>query len=285
MVGSVSFHTGGRKVANGMSVATIGSALAEKRRELGLEKGQAADRIGMSRTTYSSYEQDAQRPSGDVFPALIEFLETSMEELLTLYGATCVAAVRPSLERLLAERSNSRNVSPSVETQSSVDAFAPKEEDASDEPEAAYSATEESTSEVVLELHEATIQPDSQDQDLPSPEVTSDEPEAAYSETEESTSEVVLELHEATIQQDTQDQESSSLPDLEDIGDSQETPTSSDPRGETSETTSISSHPAEHSVESVVFEPSPYFIRTSLSEIGAKNSDPKKKKKKKKKKK
>jgi transcriptional regulator with XRE-family HTH domain len=84
-----------------MSAATIGSALVERRRELGLEKGQAADKIGMSRTTYSSYEQDAQRPSVDVFPALAGFLEVSIEELLDLYGATCVAAVRPALRRVL----------------------------------------------------------------------------------------------------------------------------------------------------------------------------------------
>jgi transcriptional regulator with XRE-family HTH domain len=82
-----------------MGVATIGSALVEKRLELGLDKGQAAEVIGMSRTTYSSYEQDSQRPSVDVFPALAEFLGISTEMLLTLYGATCIAAIRPSLER------------------------------------------------------------------------------------------------------------------------------------------------------------------------------------------
>jgi transcriptional regulator with XRE-family HTH domain len=87
-----------------MSAATIGSALVEKRLELGLEKGQAADKIGMSRTTYSSYEQDAQRPSVDVFPALAGFLEIAIEELLSLYGATCVAAIRPSLDRVLADQ-------------------------------------------------------------------------------------------------------------------------------------------------------------------------------------
>jgi transcriptional regulator with XRE-family HTH domain len=282
---AVSSDIGGRKVADGMSVATIGSALAERRRELGLEKGQAADKIGMSRTTYSSYEQDAQRPSVDVFPALTEFLEISMEELLTLYGATCVAAVRPSLERLLSDRGDNPNESTSVETPSDVEVFAPKEEDASDEPEATFPEIEESTSEVVLELHEVTIPPDTQDQDSPSPEYPSGEPEATFLETEESTSEVVLELHEATVQPDTQDQESHSLPDLEGLADSQPTPISSDSQGETSEPTSLSSSPAEPSVGSVVFEPSPYFIRTSLSESDAKNHDPKKKKKKKKKKK
>lgn len=84
-----------------MSASTIGSALVARRTELGLEKGQAADKIGMSRTTYSSYEQDAQRPSVDVFPALAEFLNISIEELLKLYGATCIAAVRPALQRLV----------------------------------------------------------------------------------------------------------------------------------------------------------------------------------------
>ena len=92
-----------------MSQATIGSALVERRRELGLEKGQAADKIGMSRTTYSSYEQDAQRPSVDVFPALAQFLDVSMEDLLTLYGATCVAAVRPMLEKVLSDHDGDVN--------------------------------------------------------------------------------------------------------------------------------------------------------------------------------
>jgi transcriptional regulator with XRE-family HTH domain len=83
-----------------MGVATIGSALAERRRELKLEKGRAAEMIGMSRTTYSSYELDAQRPSVDVFPALAHFLHISIEDLLTLYGASCIAAARSSLARV-----------------------------------------------------------------------------------------------------------------------------------------------------------------------------------------
>ena len=92
----------------------------EKRRVLGLAKGQAADKIGMSRTTYSSYERDAQRPSVDVFPTLAGFLDISIEELLALYGATCVAAVRSSLERVMSnpqdgsEETKSSEESPSV---------------------------------------------------------------------------------------------------------------------------------------------------------------------------
>lgn len=102
-----------------MNEPTIGSALVQRRQELGLAKGQAADNIGMSRTTYSSYEQDAQRPSVDVFPGLATFLGVSMEEFLVLYGATCVAAVREPLERLIAER-DSVSAPPSEDTAGTV---------------------------------------------------------------------------------------------------------------------------------------------------------------------
>jgi transcriptional regulator with XRE-family HTH domain len=91
-----------------VSDPTIGSELAKRRLALGLEKGQAADRIGMSRTTYSSYERDTQRPSVDVFPALANFLAVGMEEFFALYGATCIAVVRESLERALEVDSDSR---------------------------------------------------------------------------------------------------------------------------------------------------------------------------------
>jgi transcriptional regulator with XRE-family HTH domain len=93
-----------------MNAATIGSALIAKRQELGIDKGQAADKIGMSRTTYSSYEQDSQRPSVDVFPALAEFLNVSIEDFLLLYGATAIVAVRPALERVLLTHEDSMTV-------------------------------------------------------------------------------------------------------------------------------------------------------------------------------
>src|SRR5271154_5465172 len=135
-----------------MSVATIGSALAERRRELGLEKGQAADKIGMSRTTYSSYEQDAQRPSVDVFPALAEFLVVSMEELLTLYGATCVAAVRPSLERVLSDQGSASREAVSSETETSETEAPAPQPSATSEP--TNNAAVSPLSEVVSELSE-----------------------------------------------------------------------------------------------------------------------------------
>lgn len=77
---------------------TIGEALVARREALGLDKGRAASRIGMSRTSYGAYERDAQRPSIEVFAPLIEFLSISLDEFLTLYGATCIAIARASFE-------------------------------------------------------------------------------------------------------------------------------------------------------------------------------------------
>lgn len=99
-----------------MGATTIGSALAERRRELSLEKGQAAKQIGMSRTTYSSYEQDAQRPSTEVFTALAEFLGISVEQFLPLYGATCIAQARVSLGRVAPQRQPSSGTSNALQS-------------------------------------------------------------------------------------------------------------------------------------------------------------------------
>ena len=99
-----------------MEATTIGEALVAKRTNLGLEKGQAAQRIGMSRTTYSSYEQDAQRPSVEVFPAIAEFLGVSMDEVLALYGATCVVQARNFLARVSEEGPHRRNGAEATKT-------------------------------------------------------------------------------------------------------------------------------------------------------------------------
>ena len=84
---------------------TIGTALVQRRKQLGIGMGEAAERIAMSRTTYSSYERDRQRPSVDVIPVLADFLNLSTDELLPLYGATSIAVLRPTLERYLADQS------------------------------------------------------------------------------------------------------------------------------------------------------------------------------------
>jgi transcriptional regulator with XRE-family HTH domain len=81
--------------------ATIGSALRNRRRELGVDQQSAAAHIGMSRTTFSSYERDLQRPSAEVLPPLARFLDVTIDEILVLYGATCIETIRPQLERLV----------------------------------------------------------------------------------------------------------------------------------------------------------------------------------------
>jgi transcriptional regulator with XRE-family HTH domain len=261
-----------------MNVATIGSALAEKRRELGLEKGQAADKIGMSRTTYSSYEQDAQRPSVDVFPALAQFLDVSMEQLLTLYGATCVAAVRPSLERLLSDRGDDNQEAPGTDSPSSGLESAPNEivlelkevasESGTEEEPLSSTSTAVESNEVVLELQEVAAETETQDQESQSPGFDAE-------------SEVVLELREDVTEPETQPDVPTAPSELASVGGAAGSL-------ETSESSELFQRPSQIEesplTESVVFEPSPYFIRTSMSESQPKNSEQKKKKKKKKKK-
>jgi transcriptional regulator with XRE-family HTH domain len=83
-----------------MSDETIGKALRTRRAQLGFDQREAATRIGMSRTTFSSYERDTQRPSVDVLPAIAGFLEISIDDVLVLFGASAVAAARTALGRL-----------------------------------------------------------------------------------------------------------------------------------------------------------------------------------------
>lgn len=252
-----------------MSVATIGSALAEKRSELGLEKGQAADKIGMSRTTYSSYEQDAQRPSVDVFPALAEFLSVSMEELLALYGATCVAAIRPALERLLLDRPGDSDQA------READGPAPRADDLEPEVAPAWTATP-GPSAAEFTPNATSLEPGSISAASVDPDEDSGGPSPDFAEEK-------LELPETQLQSDSEEQESFSSDSSgwsEPIGvpgspDSpNEPPAWLDPLPQSGDSQDIGS---------VVFEPSPYFIRTSITESAGKTSDAKKKKKKKKK--
>jgi transcriptional regulator with XRE-family HTH domain len=81
---------------------TIGDALLAKRKERRLDQGRAAAEIGVSPSTYRSYEKNTQRPSVNVFPLLAKFLGLEMEDFLQLYGATVIFALRPALERELA---------------------------------------------------------------------------------------------------------------------------------------------------------------------------------------
>jgi transcriptional regulator with XRE-family HTH domain len=156
-----------------MRATTIGSALVQRRLELSLEKGQAAKQIGMSRTTYSSYEQDAQRPSTEVFSALAEFLGMSVEQFLPLYGATCVAQARVSLGRVVPQSQQSgeasSELSPSVDQRESTSEVAsgmsssrePESTTIETAPQPAAAAPEESIeTEVALEVAEVEDTPE-----------------------------------------------------------------------------------------------------------------------------
>jgi DNA-binding XRE family transcriptional regulator len=85
-----------------VSAANIGEALLAKRKERRLDQGRASAEIGVSPSTYRSYERNTQRPSVNVFPPLAKFLGLEIEEFLPLYAATVIFALRPALERELA---------------------------------------------------------------------------------------------------------------------------------------------------------------------------------------
>jgi transcriptional regulator with XRE-family HTH domain len=119
-----------------MEFATIGSALTSRRKFLNIDQARAAAIVGMSRTTFSSYERDLQRPSAEVLPGLARFLEISIDDVLTLYGGTCIASLRPSLEKILATqgpegRSSAANVQP-PSIDAPPDSGTPEPETASD---------------------------------------------------------------------------------------------------------------------------------------------------------
>jgi transcriptional regulator with XRE-family HTH domain len=89
-----------------MTSDNIGDALLARRKQRRLDQGRAASEIGVSPSTYRSYEKNTQRPSVNVFPALSKFLGLEIEDFLPLYAATVIFALRPALERELASLSN-----------------------------------------------------------------------------------------------------------------------------------------------------------------------------------
>jgi transcriptional regulator with XRE-family HTH domain len=76
------------------SPPTIGQALQRRRDELALSRDKAAEVIGVSRSTYSAYENDQRRLSPEVLRTLAGYLGSDLEEILDLFGATCVAQAR-----------------------------------------------------------------------------------------------------------------------------------------------------------------------------------------------
>lgn len=89
-----------------MTSDNIGDALLARRKQRRLDQGRAAAEIGVSPSTYRSYEKNTQRPSVNVFPSLSKFLGLEIEDFLPLYAATVIFALRPALERELASQGN-----------------------------------------------------------------------------------------------------------------------------------------------------------------------------------
>ncbi len=89
-----------------MASDNIGDALLARRKQRRLDQGRAASEIGVSPSTYRSYEKNTQRPSVNVFPSLSKFLGLEIEDFLPLYAATVIFALRPALEKELASLSN-----------------------------------------------------------------------------------------------------------------------------------------------------------------------------------
>lgn len=77
-----------------MGPLTIGGALSERRRELGLDLTRAANAVGVNRSTYAAYERDTRRLSAEALRPLAAFLVLSLDEILGLYAATCVTQAR-----------------------------------------------------------------------------------------------------------------------------------------------------------------------------------------------
>jgi transcriptional regulator with XRE-family HTH domain len=102
-----------------MTSDNIGDALLARRKQRRLDQGRAATEIGVSPSTYRSYEKNTQRPSVNVFPSLAKFLGLEIEDFLPLYAATVIFALRPALEKELAGQSSLSNgeVAPSGEVE------------------------------------------------------------------------------------------------------------------------------------------------------------------------
>ena len=77
-----------------MGPLTIGGALSERRRVLKWDQTCAASAIGVNRSTHAAYEHDSRRLSAETLRPLATFLMLTLDEILELYGATCVTQAR-----------------------------------------------------------------------------------------------------------------------------------------------------------------------------------------------
>ncbi len=62
----------------------IGERIVARREELGLKQYQVAERIGVTKTTMSKYENNVNLPNSDILTKLAKALETSVDYLCEL---------------------------------------------------------------------------------------------------------------------------------------------------------------------------------------------------------
>lgn len=62
----------------------IGERIAARREELGLKQYQVAERIGVTKTTMSKYENNVNLPNSDILARLARTLDTSVDYLCEL---------------------------------------------------------------------------------------------------------------------------------------------------------------------------------------------------------
>lgn len=65
---------------------TIGERIAERREDLGLKQYQVAERIGVTKTTMSKYENNINIPNADILARLAVVLNTSADYLCGITG-------------------------------------------------------------------------------------------------------------------------------------------------------------------------------------------------------
>ena len=65
---------------------TIGERIAERREDLGLKQYQVAERIGVTKTTMSKYENNINIPNADILARLAMVLNTSADYLCGITG-------------------------------------------------------------------------------------------------------------------------------------------------------------------------------------------------------
>src|SRR5712691_5143472 len=73
-------------------LVTPGDYIHDRRRDLGITKGEAARRLHLSQTEWREIERGGQQPDDDTIVAVAELLRMSPDRLLDRYGRSPVSS-------------------------------------------------------------------------------------------------------------------------------------------------------------------------------------------------